>query len=214
MVVRGGRRSGAGRPRKSGAREPNGRLVRREPPNPIVARARAYLCPDPKLATSPLDVAFGRGWLSAEAHQAGRRFASLCWRAGLLSKSASLRGGSALSQLERTDGDVDRIAFANMEHSEIAALWDATFDTPEPVDGEVRVERAVQALAAMTTGLTSGERRLLFDLCALETWPQWVFVLVAVERGELSAQSGRDAVRERDRVVTLLNRLARRKLAA
>ncbi len=209
MALRGGRRSGAGRPRKIGAREPNGRLVRREPPNPIVARGRAYLCPDPKLATSPLDVALGRGWVSAEAHQAGRRFATLCWRAGLVSKSASLRGGSAVSQLERTDGEADRIAFANMEHGEIAALWDATFDTAEPADGEVRTERAAQTLAAMTTGLTAGERRLLFDLCALETWPQWLFVLVAVERGELSAHSGRDAVRERDRVVGILNRLAR-----
>ena len=208
------RRYGAGRPRKSGPREPNGRLKRREAPNPAVMRARRYLCDNPKLATSPRDVALGRGWIGAEAHEAGRSFAMLCWRSGLITKAGTLRGAAPSARLERSEDVAERAPFANLDHAALAAIWDRAFEPRRGAPDEAAAELALQRLRWVTRSLSTSERSLLFGVCALEDWPAWLFAAIAVERAERPADLNLAALRDKARFVAALNRLDFRRAAA
>ena len=78
--------TGRGRPAKDGARQPDGRLVQKVEPNAVVLAERRALVGasgDLTKATSDLDIALERGWLSEEEHRAARAYASLYRRAGL-----------------------------------------------------------------------------------------------------------------------------------
>ena len=184
MSARGGRRSGAGRPRRPGVREANGRLQRgRDTGAARVVQLRAYLCPDPRLATTPFDVIYGRGWIDQGAYQAGLAFAALCRRSGLMDRRLTAEGGTPLSRQEMREAeDRDRRSFSNLQDREVAALWDMAFSLEAGPDPEERTQKAAQALARFSAPLSLMQRRRLFSLCALGEWPPWLFRLVEEER--------------------------------
>lgn len=185
----GGKRpepSRKGRPRKSGARFPSGKL-KQAAPNQRVLDQRASICADPTMATCPLDAAYANGWLSKVEYGAGKAYISVHARAGIggpgaaAQRDTSIPTGAALELADRwsslSDADVRRMRLSLLPDKEIALIWDSALRDlgryADPAKAEEFAQEANRRWRALNAAMTTMERSAVDDFCIRETWPRW-----------------------------------------
>ncbi len=106
-------------------------------------------------AENPLDLMLAHGWIEEDQHQAARAYAFLYIRAGVdLPKLKTANLGEA------GNPDDDRAP-------------QPTFRLrPEWMD--IGDDRAMDQLQVIWAALTPAQKSELFNVCILESWPQWV----------------------------------------
>lgn len=171
--------SKAGRPKKAGDRYACGKL-KPEPPNAAVLAQRAQLlgsAPDKagkvaqyQDASTPLDLALARGWLTEAQHKAGVAYAA-AYRSARLG-APSLDAGGVIASDPSTGGG--RAVIADMSPAEIAAAWDLVFSRRSAEGAQDRQAEAFARWKTLNATLTSAEQAELHLTCVMEDWPQWL----------------------------------------
>ncbi len=186
-----------GRPRKPGARYPSGQIktaVRRFEATEAMTRHRRELCERPELATTPLDCAFGNGWISLEELKIGNVYAGLCYGVGLVKRT-----GAAGNRLEATPGGGARFRWADLDDKEISTIWDSVFG-----DGAVMLPSEARDLALygrylrLRQSMTNQEAQEVFLVCVMDSWPQWMAQRLVGRSIELRAQAEKRAMTEEE----------------
>ena len=184
-----------GRPRKPGARYPSGQVKvppRRFEATEAMSRHRAELCARPELATTPLDCAFGNGWITIEEHRVGNTYAGLCYGVGLVKRT-----GAAGSRLEATPGSAARFRWTDLEDKEISAIWDSVFgEHAVPLRSEERDLAIYGRYLRLRQAMTGHEAQEVFLVCVMDSWPQWMAQRLTGRAIELHAQAENRAMTE------------------
>lgn len=168
------RRKGGGRPRKAGPRHPSGQLVQKAEPNAKVVELRRALlgeAPQARLADAedPMSLAQARGWITAEQHQAGLRYAA-AWRRS----HPQHRAPGLTETAEPAARDLRRVS--EMSDEEIAAAFETVFSDAASRGPPSEAEQ-VEARArynAMSRAMTAAEQAEVFLCFCLASWPQWI----------------------------------------
>lgn len=195
------RKHKGGRPRKSGERYACGK-IKPQGPNQLVVDRRKMLCEDVTMATRPLDVAYARGWITEEDHRMANAYLG-AYRAAqtqgpklALSKDRSVRDSADV----RAD-----LNFAHMTDKEIAAVWNNAMSQGMAGEGsEARLARADARWRALNALMTAEQRLEVFNVCVLDSWPQWVIQRLAEkmntswERKRDLLIAGLDAMKDRE----------------
>ncbi len=171
LVVKPG--TGRGRPRQTGDRDAGGRL-RPPGPNPkVVAERRALVGQDGDIAraSSPLDLALARGWISQGQHRAGTNYARLYRMSRLGAPDRDV--GFGLREAPGVEA-VDPRGLREMSDCEIAAAFDGVFDRVERGDAEARASAAFREWKALNALMSPDEQREVFLVCVRDSWPQWI----------------------------------------
>lgn len=171
LVVKPG--TGRGRPRQTGERDQSGRL-RPPGPNPkVIAERRALVGQDGDIAraSSPLDLALARGWISQGQHRAGTTYARLYRMSRLGAPDRDV--GFGLPEAPVAEASDPR-GLREMADSEVAAAFDAVFDRVERGDAEARASAAFREWKALNALMKPGEQREVFLVCVRDSWPQWI----------------------------------------
>lgn len=176
-----------GRPRKSGARYPSGKLKPDVKPNSrVVAMRRALLgakdgdTVDLSKTDHPLDLALARGWLTQERYDAAQLFIRL-YRGIRFPVMQVSRDPSDLGGMTKEDRAVvaEKLNWANMPSADVNRLFDAvvmsaqstTAAAPQPKSPLPQVPEQLREIWA---ALRPEQARELFSVCVLGHWPQWV----------------------------------------
>ena len=176
MTKRSNRRRGsskAGRPRKEGERYPGGQL---KPPGPneiTIARRRELVGEKGDLtrATSPMDLALERGWITEKHHRTGAAVVSIYNAAKI---GVQTRSGVANLEEAARSVDVNRDDFGTMPDAQVAAVWDATFNVTDAVDREKQAAIALVRWKRINAVLTPAQGREVFLVCVCNSWPHWI----------------------------------------
>lgn len=180
-----GNRSSGGRPRAEGDRYPNGKL-RPQKPNARTLEMRAALgVTDIGQAFTPIQIAARQGWLSAEECRTAAMFASIHSLAGLGRSVSAVGAGLEVAAGTDVTGDPSAASFfATLPHSEVVAIWDAVFNTTgDPVDHDARAKKAMQQWKLANAAMTPEQRSEVYDVCILDSFPQWVIQRAAGRMG-------------------------------
>jgi hypothetical protein len=169
------KKSRRGRPRKDGARYPNGRLKPPAVKNKIVLRRRAEICEDITKASCPIDAALANGWLKPEHHRAACLFEGLA-----IQVSKAGPGLPRAMDLSTPSSAVDArgIEFRDMPASEVAKVWDSALSRGGPATDDDN-ERAMRLWKKINDGLDPVARRELYAVTVGQDWPQWINQRVA-----------------------------------
>lgn len=165
--------SKAGRPRKKGARYPSGQLKPQGPNENMIARRRELVGEKGDLtrATSPMDLALERGWITEKHHRAGAAVVSIYSAAKI---GASARSGVANLEEAARSVDIDRADFGTMPDDQVAAVWDAAFNVSDAVDREKQAAIALARWKRINAVLTPEQGREVFLVCVCNSWPHWI----------------------------------------
>lgn len=184
-----------GRPRKSGARYPSGQIKvapRRFEATEAMTRHRRELCERPELATTPLDCAFGNGWITIEELKIGNVYAGLCYGVGLVKRT-----GAAGNRLEATPGDGARFRWADLDDKEISDIWDSVFgEHSAPIRSDERDLAIYGRYIRLRQAMTRQEAQEVFLVCVMDSWPQWMAQRLTGRAIELHAQAENRAMTE------------------
>lgn len=181
-----GNRSGGGRKRQDGERYANGRL---KPPGPnarTVEMRAAFGVNDIGQAFTPLQVAARQGWLSPADCRIAATFASIHTLAGLGRSASAVGADREVEAGAAVSGDPSAPSFfATLPHAEVVAIWDAVFasDGGDPSDREKRAIRATQQWKAANAAMTPEQRAEVYDVCILDSFPQWIIQRAAGRMG-------------------------------
>jgi hypothetical protein len=162
-----------GRPRKDGARHPSGQLVQKVEPNAKVVAIRRALAGEAGAAPlasaeDPMALALARGWITAEQHQAGQRYAALWRRAHPQRRRPVIEETS-----EPAARDPRRVG--EMSDAEIAAAFEAALlSGGREAPSEASEAEARQRYNELSRGMTAGEQNEVFLCFCLVSWPQWL----------------------------------------
>lgn len=159
--------SKAGRPRKSGARYPNGKLKPQGPNDAILAKRKAG---DAQAGEHPLDFALSRQWITEQMHRDAMSYRSAF--------NMSHIGGPKLScgsLAEVPPAESLRMNWSQMSDDEITAIFDAVFSGEiEPEDRPKLEAAALERWKRLNVALKAIEREELFRVCVLGSWPFWM----------------------------------------
>ena len=184
-----------GRPRKPGARYPSGQIKiapRKFEATEAMTRHRRELCERPELATTPLDCAFGNGWITLEELKIGNVYAGLCYGVGLVKRT-----GAAGNRLEATPGGGARFRWADLDDKEISTIWDSVFgEHVQPLRSEERDLALYGRYIRLRTAMTMQEAQEVFLVCVMDSWPQWMAQRLVGRNIELHAQAENRAMTE------------------
>jgi hypothetical protein len=162
----------AGRPRKSGARFPGGKLK----PTPVEPNARVMADRERLMgslsnlekADHPMDLAQVRGWLTGAQHRAGMTYARLYRQAQLGAP------GMERATVEETPAqpiDVQAKGLQDWTDAETAAVFDAVFNRTPPSGAAEAANAKLRTLNAL---LTPDERAEVTKCFVHASWPWWV----------------------------------------
>jgi len=206
--------SKAGRPKKKGARKPCGRLKPKREISRAVEIRSALLGVDPVTGKTPdgrkldittasnaMDLALARSFISEEMHRTAARIA-------LIHRRADLRGPQCRTQDYH---EVEAAAalkfqnFATLPDDEIVALFDKVFcEVATPEDREARAGTANDLWAVLMNGLDPAVQSQVYEVCVLESWPQWLVYRCAGKevppgfaRREAQLQAGLETIADR-----------------
>ena len=172
-----GNRSGGGRPRKEGERFANGRL-KPQGPNARTLEMRAALgVTDIGQAFTPIQIAARQGWLSSDLCRIAATFASIHTLAGLGRSASAVGADREVDAGAAVSGDPSAPSFfATLPHSEVVAIWDAVFSSvgEEPDSRQKREAQAMRQWKAANAAMTPAQRAEVFDVCILDSFPQWI----------------------------------------
>lgn len=162
----------AGRPRKEGERYPSGKLKPPARNERVVAERKEMLGgrTDIESASTPMDLAHARGWLSTADYRAGLAFAEIRSRARL---GGPRLGASGVQETSTTTG-IEKRTLREMTDAEIAAVWDLVFGQRVISDPEAATADAHRKWNVIQRALTGGEANELYLVCVLHSWPQWM----------------------------------------
>ena len=190
MVKKQNRRRGsskAGRPRKAGERYPSGKLRPPEPNARVLADRAAMLGTkvdakgqevqrtDWQNASTPMDLALARGWVTEEEHRAGAKFLA-CYLGARLGGPSMGHGGPKEVDL---GAEVGARIFKDMTSEEITEIWDNVFNRTADIDAESRTAASHRRWVLLNAALKRDEQDELFSVCVLNSWPQWLVQRVA-----------------------------------
>lgn len=191
-----GNRSGGGRPRKNGDRYDNGRL-KPQGPNARTLEMRASLgVTDIGQAFTPIQIAARQGWLSADLCRIAATFASIHTLAGLGRSASAVGADREVAAGAAVSGDPSAPSFfATLPHSEVVAIWDAVFSSvgEEPTKRREREAEAMRQWKAANAAMTPEQRAEVFDVCILDSFPQWI-IQRAANRMDTSWERKRDVL--------------------
>jgi hypothetical protein len=135
-----------------------------------MVRHREELCERPELATTPLDCAYGNGWVTIEEHKIGGIYASLCYGVGLVRRT-----GAAGNRLEATPGGGARFRWTDLDDKEISAIWDSVFgEGCDLAPSEARDMALYGRYRCLRDAMTNQEAQEVFLVCVMDSWPQWL----------------------------------------
>lgn len=181
-----GNRSGGGRKRQEGERYPNGRL-KPQGPNARTMEMRAALgVTDIGQAFTPIQIAARQGWLSADLCRIAATFASIHTLAGLGRSASAVGADREVEAGADVSGDPSAPSFfATLPHSEVAAIWDAVFTSAgeEPTSRQTREAEAMRQWKTANAAMTPEQRAEVFDVCILDSFPQWIIQRCAGRMG-------------------------------
>lgn len=159
--------SKAGRPRKSGARFPSGKLRAPAPNEALLARRKAG---DADAGEHPMDFALSNGWVTEAQHKAATSYREAFNRAHI--------GGPRMScgsLPEVVPAEALRMNWSQMSGEDITQVWDQVFNLEETSPDPDKLEaEALARWRLLNTALTGEEREELFKVCVLGSWPFWM----------------------------------------
>ena len=164
------RQSKGGRPRQSGDRYPSGKLRPPKPNEKVLAIRQAFGLDKLGQKFTPIEVAFHRGWIDEETYWAAARYAAL-YRLAVTGVP-----GYANQNLPEAPSSVDvrALSFAQLTHAEVTAIWDSAMGEPSYEGNEERTAKATRRWREVNLRMSTEQRQEVFDVVALESWPQWI----------------------------------------
>lgn len=171
------RRSKGGRPRKAGARYPNGKLkpMKAEPNAKVIEQRERLLGPLGALEKGdhPMDVALARRWITEAQHRAGMAYARLYRQAqiGAPGLQASRNMESPAEPI-----DVQAKGMQDWTDEEMTTVFDAVFNRLPPAG---RAEAANAKLRDLHALLTPEERAEVAQCFVHADFPNWINQRVA-----------------------------------
>lgn len=162
--------SKSGRPRQQGDRYPSGKLRPPKPNEKVLAIRHAFGLEKLGQKFTPIEVAFHRGWIDEETYWAAARYAAL-YR--LAVSGVPAYANQNLPEA-RSSVDVRTLSFAQLATAEISAIWDSAMGEPEAEPDEDRRAKATLRWREVNAAMTPEQRQEVFNVVALESWPQWI----------------------------------------
>ncbi len=175
--------SKAGRPRKSAPRYPSGKLKPMKP-NQILMDRRAEIAPDPTMSTAPMDCALANGWISRADHATGTWYAETHRRCGFRVGSVT----ASSSQEVELMSEVSKLSFSEMSDEMIIGAWENAMERSNrsaPAGDGAKLS----TWSAVNAALTEAQRREVYLVCVLESWPFWLTSRLQAKRFEAHARA-------------------------
>lgn len=202
--------SKSGRPRQAGDRYPSGRL-KPAPPNEIVIQRRRDIIDggDITKASDPLNFILERGWITEDQHRAGIAYL----RAYAGARLGAPRGGIATLPETMTGSDAPDLTWAEMPDEDVTRIFDAAMEGPKLPAPDSAAE-AMKLWKELNGLLDPAQRKHVFDVCVLDSWPQWVIQRVNGHYGTKWEQSREHLLQGLDRIAVKVGPKPKRQSAA
>lgn len=173
-------RSHGGRHRQAGERYPSGKLKPVSPNAKVMEMRGAFGLTKLGQKFTPIEVAFHRGWIDEDAYSAAARFVALY-------RVVMVGGPSIPTQRDQSVGqgaDVRLLSFAHLTDKEVTAIWDSAMPMARtPHDDEERRAKATRQWNDWNAAMTPEQRHEVFNVVALDSWPQWIIQRAAGHYG-------------------------------
>lgn len=163
-------RSKGGRPRQQGDRYPSGKLRPPKPNEKVLAIRQAFGLEKLGQRFTPIEVAFHRGWIDEETYWAAARYAAF-YRLAVTGVPAYANQNLPEAP---TSVDVRTLTFAQLTDAEVSAIWDSALGEPQVETDEDRRSKATRRWREVNAAMTPEQRQEVFNVVALESWPQWI----------------------------------------
>lgn len=161
-----------GRPKKSGSRHPNGKLVQKVEPNAkVVELRRAMIGPEAvslSSAENPMGLALERGWISEDQHRAGVTYATAYRRSHPQRRTTGLLP-------EAPEHHYDPRPIGQMGSAEIAVAFERILaETHRVATSDESTVEARRRYNRLSYTMQPDEQNEVFLCFCLASWPQWI----------------------------------------
>lgn len=172
-----------GRPRQPGERYKGGKLKPCPPePNARVLADRLAMVTttdkdgkakvgDLTKASSPMDFALERGWITQAQHRAGAAYVSLYGASEIQGPRA---GNASYGEVDERAA-IDKRSLAQMSPFEIVEAFDRVLaKTSAGAQHDAQTAAAMVRWRQINAAMSPDQQREVFAVCVMDSWPQWV----------------------------------------